>query len=355
MYQGLIHQGHSALTSGKTRSISPENFTGEKGGGARATEGTGKHCARELGVGWKISPSISIAPGETFPLACIDGPGMIRHIWMTETGENRSLILRMYWDDAIVPSVEVPLGDFFACADCQTYDQVTSAVVCVNPKRAFNCYWEMPFYRNARITLENIGLNPITVYYQIDYVLDTLPAGLGYFHAQFRRVNPLKYKDVYTILDNVHGRGKYVGTYLYWGANNDGWWGEGEVKFYLDGDGEFPTICGTGAEDYFCGSWNFDVDGRYQEYCTPYAGLAKVSRPDGFHRMNQRFSLYRWHLPDPINFETDLRVTIQALGWRSADRYLPLRDDISSVAYWYMDRICDSFPELPSVEYLEIY
>ena len=243
---------------------------------------------------------------------------------------------------------------FFSCTDYQTYAPLTSLPVCVNPARAFNCYWEMPFYKKCRITIENLHSQHVTVYYQIDYVLTDLPKDCAYFHAQFRRVNPLPYKQVYTILDNVKGNGHYVGTYLFWGVNNNGWWGEGEIKFYLDGDTDFPTICGTGTEDYFCGSYNFDIGGKYQEYCTPYAGLAKVIRPDGLYSSNQRFSLYRWHICDPIYFKKDIRVTIQALGWRDEGRYLPLQDDISSVCFWYQDSICNSFPKFPGVDELEI-
>lgn len=348
--------GMARLTNAKSRSISAENFTGEKGKGGMALTGVNANCARELGQGWKVSPCIYIEAGQTTEIANIAGSGMIKHIWITEDAKTScELILRMYWDGAETPSVEVPLCDFFASADyINTYRPLSSAVVCVNPKRAFNCYWEMPFYKQARITLENIGVNRVTVYYQIDYILEELPEGYGYFHAQFRRVNPLPYKENYTILDNVHGKGQYVGTYMFWGVNNNGWWGEGEIKFFLDGDEEFPTICGTGTEDYFCGSYNFDIGGAYQEYCTPYCGLSKVIRPDGLYNANQRFSLYRWHLCDPIYFDEDIRVTIQALGWRPDGRYLPLQDDISSVAYWYQDSICDSFPTLPDRDYLEI-
>lgn len=345
----------SKLTNAKTRSISAENITGEKGKGGMALTGTGERCAAGLGQGWKVSPSIRIQPGETVTLADISGCGMIKHIWIVDScSQNRKLILRMYWDNAKTPSVETPMCDFFACADYQEYSPLTSAVVCVNPKRAFNCYWEMPFYSHAKVTLENQWTEEIIVYYQIDYILDNLPEGYGYFHAQFRRTNPLKYKEVYTILDNVSGKGQYVGTYLFWGVNNNGWWGEGEIKFYLDGDDEFPTICGTGTEDYFCGSYNFDIGGAYQEFCTPYAGLSKVIRPDGLYRANQRFSMYRWHLCDPIYFDENIRVTIQALGWRKDGRYLPLQDDISSVAYWYQDSVCSTFPALPDADFLEI-
>ena len=212
----------------------------------------------------------------------------------------------------------------------------------------------MPFRKNSRWTLENICTDQITVYYQIDYVLTEVPEDSLYFHAQFRRVNPLPYKEVYTILDNVQGNGHYVGTFMYWGVNNNGWWGEGEIKFYLDGDKEFPTICGTGTEDYFCGSWNFDVNRQYTTFCTPYTGLAKISNTDETYHSNRRFSMYRWHITDPVCFKNDIRVTIQALGWRTGSRYLPLQDDISSVAFWYQDSICKNFPTLPDADGLEI-
>ncbi len=347
--------GLAKLSPLKSRSISAENFTGEKGKGGMATTGTGASCARDLGQGWKVSPSVDIQPGETFTLADIEGPGVIRHIWIVDScPENRRLVLRMYWDGNEHPSVETPLGDFFACAEYQSYAQLTSIPVCVNPKRAFTCYWEMPFYQHCRMTLENVWTQTITVYYQIDYAVGELPEGLCYFHAQFRRVNPLPYKEVYTILDNVKGRGQYVGTYMFWGVNNNSWWGEGEIKFYLDGDTDFPTICGTGTEDYFLGSYNFDIGGKYQEYCTPYAGLAKVIRPDGLYNSQQRFSMYRWHIPDPITFDEDIRVTIQALGWRPGRRYLPLQDDISSVCFWYQEGVCETFPPFPTADELEI-
>ena len=145
-----------------------------------------------------------------------------------------------------------------------------------------------------------------------------------------------------------------VGTYLAWGVHSTGWWGEGEIKFYLDGDKDFPTICGTGTEDYFCGSYDFEVNSRYQEFTTPYSGLAQVIRPDGLYDSQQRFGLYRWHIMDPIRFQKDLKVTIQALGWRSGGRYLPLQDDISSVAYWYQKEPHAPFPKLPDRDYLEV-
>jgi len=195
------------------------------------------------------------------------------------------------------------------------------------------------------------------VYYQIDYTLAPVPADAAYFHAQFRRVNPLPYKQVYTIVDGIKGRGHYVGTYMAWGVNNNGWWGEGEIKFFMDGDKQFPTIAGTGTEDYFCGSYNFENKEKkqYEEFTTPYSGLAQVIRPDGLYQSQQRFGLYRWHLTDPIRFEADLRVTIQALGWKgSTGKYLPLMDDIASVAFWYQLEPHAPFPALPARDALAV-
>lgn len=364
----------SLLSDAETRSISPENKTGAKNAGGLAPEGSSSPAARDLGVGWKVNPREFIEPGETLTLADIEGSGAIQQIWMTVTGNWRFTILRMYWDNQEQPSVECPVGDFFACG-WGKYAQLSSLAVCINPGSAFNCYWEMPFRKRARITLTNIDDNQIVAYYQINYTLTEVPEQCAYFHAQFRRTNPLPYKEVYTIAEGIKGKGQYVGTYMAWGVNNSGWWGEGEIKFYLDGD-EHPTICGTGTEDYFCGSYDFEsdvepastlllkgrqIDGkvdatrrRYQEFTTPYAGMPQVLRPDGLYQSQQRFGLYRWHITDPIRFNEDLRVTIQALGWRHDRRYLPLQDDIAGVAYWYQTLPTASFPELPDKDYLEI-
>jgi hypothetical protein len=343
------------LSNAQSRSISPENFTGEKGKGGMATTGTGADCARDLGQGWKLSPSVAIHPGETFTLADIEGQGAIQQIWMTPTGNWRYSILRIYWDDQEQPAVECPVGDFF-CMGWGKFAPLSSLAVCVNPGSAFNCYWEMPFRRRARITMTNIGEEAMRLYYQINYTVTDVPEDCAYFHAQFRRTNPLPYKDVYTILDGVQGRGHFVGVYMAWGVNNSGWWGEGEIKFYIDGDGDWPTICGTGTEDYLCGSYNFEnkETKQYQEFTTPYAGLNQVIRPDGVYRSQQRFGMYRWHITDPIRFQQDLRVTIQALGWRSGHRYLPLQDDIASVAFWYQTLPTAPFPLLPDKDYLEV-
>ncbi len=357
----------SRLSDAQSRSISPENFTGERGKGGMSVDGPAAERAKGLGQGWKISPFIVVPPGGTFELANIEGPGAIQQIWMTLANVKwRFSILRFYWDDQQHPSVECPAGDFFANG-WETFAQVTSLPVCVNPGRAFNCYWEMPFRKRARITMTNLGDEPLMVYYQVNYTLTPVPADAAYFHAQFRRVNPLPYKSVYTLLDGVSGQGHYVGAYMAWGVNNSGWWGEGEIKFYMDGDDAFPTICGTGTEDYFCGAYNFDPGlldrapnaSHYKEFTTPYAGMPQVLRPDGTYQSQQRFGLYRWHLMDPVRFKRDLRVTIQALGSRYGLnnmplRYLPLQDDVASVAYWYQTLPTAPFPALPDRDYLEI-
>lgn len=348
------------LSDAKTRSISPENFTGEKGKGGMADPkneernvANARHAARDLGQGWKVNPFIIINPKETFTLAEIDESGCIQHIWMTPTGNWRFSILRIYWDDEKEPSVECPVGDFFGMGWGE-YAHLNSLAVCVNPGSAFNSYWQMPFRKKCKITMENLADAPMRIYYQIDYSLTEVPEDAAYFHAQFRRTNPVPYKDVYTIVDGIKGKGHYVGTYMAWQVNNNRWWGEGEIKFFMDGDKQFPTICGTGTEDYFCGSYNFDRGGKYIEFSTPYAGLHQVIRPDGTYRANQRFGMYRWHITDPIRFEKDLKVTIQDLGWRADRRYLAQRSDISSVAFWYQQEPHRTFPELPSKDDLEV-
>ncbi len=347
------------LRDAKTRSISPENLTGAKGQGGKTPveEGTAHRAARELGTGWKVNPYIHIEPGTTFTLGEITGSGIINHIWLTPVGTYRDLILRFYWDDETEASVEVPVGDFFASGwGMGNEPRISSLAVCVNPRSGFNSYWQMPFRKGARVTMENRADKKATIYYQIDYSLEAVPENTPYFHAQFRRTNPLPSKEVFTIVDGIQGRGNYVGTSLSHGANSPGWWGEGEIKFYLDGDDAYPTICGTGEEDYFCGSYGYGehtVDGKdvYEDFTTPYGGFYHVANYEGAQR---RFGQYRWHITDPIRFEKDLRITIQSLGWQSEGRYLPLEDDLASVAYWYQLEPHAPFPNLPDREALRI-
>jgi len=361
-FNGLgMHLGNLArLSDAQSRSISAENRSGAEGQGGMATEGTGAIAGRELGQGWKISPSIDIAGYETVALAEIDGPGAIQHIWLTVHPSHwRRLHFNCHWDNEAEPSISVPVGDFFASGWCERVN-IASLPIAVNPAGGFNSYWEMPFRKHARIEIVNLGPDPVRgFYYQIDYTLTDVPDDRAYLHAQWRRSNPLPYQTVHTLLDGVRGQGQYVGTYLAWGVNNNGWWGEGEIKFYLDGDGDWPTICGTGTEDYFGGAWNFEhPQGEYGTFSTPFLGMPQVIRPDGLYRSQQRFGLYRWHVMDPIRFAEDLRVTIQALGWRSdlegQKRYLPLQDDIASTALWYQTEPHAPFPERPGLNDLEV-
>ena len=244
----------------KSRAINAENPKGEKGKGGMA--------ASHLGPSRKGSPCLNdIASGQTVTLAEIEGPGAINHIWITVDAKTtdadcfvlRDLVLRMYWDDEEEPSVESPLGDFFCCGfgrECN----VNSMPIAVVPSRGLNCYFQMPFRKKARITLENQHVNPIPAFfYQVDYCLydEGLPEDIAYFHAQWRREKITQLQKDYVILDNVKGKGHYVGTYMALTTLERYWWGEGEVKFYIDGDEEYPTICGTGTEDYFGGSWSF--------------------------------------------------------------------------------------------------
>ena len=338
-----------------TFSVSPENMTGEKGKGGMAVTGSASYAARELGQGWKVNPYLVSQPGETKILADVKGQGAIKHFWITDSAKaGRLLILRIYFDGHKNPAVEAPLSDFFCNADYTEHRQLSSLAMCVNPNRGMNCYFEMPYFKSFRVEIENIGSTSCHIYYQIDCEEKVLSPETLYFHAQFRRSNPLPYMQPYTILDNIKGNGHYVGTYMHWGVKSNGWWGEGEIKFYIDDDKDFPTICGTGTEDYFCGAYDFEVKGDYIEFTTPYSGMHKVCYTDETYRSQRYFDMYRWHVVDPVYFKENLKITIQALGWRSEGRYLVLQDDISSVAYWYSDTLDDEYPPFPDANALEI-
>jgi hypothetical protein len=359
-YQGAGPAGwHSAglgmlplLTRAESRQISPENPTGAKGMGARAIPNPNdptlpfSKAAEELGQGWKVSPFLKPKAGSTITIMDVDGPGVIEHIWMaTETnweGNGRGCVLRFYWDNEERPSIEAPMTDFFAVGN-DRFAPVNSLAVVVNPTSALNCYWPMPFRRHAKITFSNdlskeLGL----LTYQIDYALTDIPQDVGYFHAQWRRATTTRSLPQHTILDGVKAEGRYVGTFLAWAQLSEGWFGEGEVKFFIDGDKQFPTICGTGTEDYFGGTYGFP-----EIYTTAYTGNTLKRQEGNGPRL---WSLYRWHIMDPICFQSDIRVTIQALGWWPNGRYQPLADDVASVAYWYQREPHTPFPSFPSLE-----
>jgi len=317
--------------------ITAENPTGEKGRGGSA--------ASNLGPGRKGRPSIAVKPGETAVLADIRGAGAIRHIWITvpppgadyRPGPNlwRDLVIRMYWDGAKTPCVEAPLGDFFGLGQGASVPLI-SQMVTVAEGRGLNCWWPMPFATGARIEIENQGpqdFGPL-LFYQIDFERHHKPErGAARFHAQWRRENPTTLGRDYTILQ-ARGRGHYVGTMLSLVPLSGNWWGEGEVKFYLDGDRELPTIAGTGTEDYFGSAWGIG------EFLSPYVGTPLAR--------GGRVSMYRWHVTDPVHFQRDIRVTIQNIGYR--DGLYERSDDMCSTAYWYQHEPHEVFPKLPTVE-----
>jgi hypothetical protein len=350
------------LDQGRTRSISPENPTGAPGMGGRAVSGTGAQAAADLGIGWKVSPSIELAAGDTATLADVSGPGVIRHFWLTtDRAVLNRMTLRVYWDSDAEPAIDVPLGAYF----CNGWDElalVNSEMVVVAPAGGLNSFWPMPFRAHARVTLHNGSDRTVPVYYQLTYLEQAVPRSAGYLHARWRHRNPLGHPAIHTVLDDIPGPGRYVGTYLAIVPNAPGWWGEGEMKFYLDGDTEFPTHCGTGTEDYFGGAWNFDMSLRpeeaaernhagpseaaqpntasaYRTYSTQYLGLVQVLPADQIYQPQQRFGMYRWHVRDPICFDRSLRVTLQGLGWRDDGKYLALEQaEIATTAWWYQHR-----------------
>jgi len=343
----------------RSHSINAENPTG--GAGLAA------HAASPLGPGRKGSAFLPLPAGQTLTLAEIEGPGIIRHIWLTVADRTqagpfvlRDLVLRAYWDESPHPSVEVPLGDFF-CNGFATRALVTSVPIVVAPTGGMNCYFPMPFRRSARITLESQHPGDLEhVFYQIDYTTgDELPADLSCFHAQWRRSNATAVRGSdHTILDGVEGIGTFVGTYIALTSLERYWWGEGEVKFFIDSDTTLPSLCSTGLEDYAGGAWAFqdelrsDPEPAILTFCAPYCGYPYTSAQD--HTKASPFAtpaapmhgLYRWHLPDPIHFQSSLRVTLQQIGaWDFG--LFERQDDISTTAYWYQTMPSASFPALP--------
>ncbi len=329
------------LSNAKTRSVSAENPTGEPGNGAKAVPNPAD-AAGNLGKGWKCRCCLELAPASTTTLADIHGPGIIQHIWITvDPKAYRDTILRFYWDGESEPSVQTPLGDFFCCGLGRL--KVNSLPIAVNPSGGFNSYWPMPFRKSCKITVENQRADSITgFFYQITYALTDVPEQAAYFHAQWQKSLTTREYPEHVILDNVKGKGHYVGTNIAWTQLSNGWWGEGEIKFFMDGDKEYPTICGTGTEDYFGGAWCFG-----DHYSTAFLGYPKFENKAG---EVPKHNLYRWHIMDPIRFEKDLKVTIQSLGWWPNGKFQPLADDIASTAYWYQTEPHIVFPKLPPLE-----
>jgi len=223
----------------------------------------------------------------------------------------------------------------------------------------------MPFKKHCKITLENRHpQNTNATHYMITGEYKEIPDDAVYFCASYRQSRPVPMDREYVAIDGIRGKGHFVGLTFGIGIGGENMcWSEGEPKMYIDGE-QYPSINYTGLEDYFCGSYNFGDDDRkmgfYQTYSGHYVGMYAMlgsNRTEPHHTSRMilpRFMLYRWHIPDPIYFKKDIKVTIQALGWRSGGRYLPLQDDISSVAFWYQDSICKNFPKYPTADELEI-
>ncbi|MCP5527543.1 MAG: DUF2961 domain-containing protein [Verrucomicrobiales bacterium] len=322
----VIHEPYDLNTGLESRSISFENPTGERGGGGQA--------ASNLGAGRKGSPSRSLKPGETVTLGDIEGPGTIRHIWVTTARDPlnlRSLVLRAWWEGQEHASIECPLGDFmgFAHGKVMPYD---SAVHTVGRNAGMSIWLPMPFRREARFTLTNDGEKAVPLFYQIDYTLrDKHPRDVGRLHVLFRRENPTTIKEDFELLPRREGKGRFVGSVIGIRALTGNWWGEGEVKVYLDGDTDFPTICGTGSEDYVGLSWGIQQ--------TPFRYLGCSLDQKGF------VSMYRWHLPDPVLWREEARITIQQIGWK--DGLYERQDDWSCATFWYEPVPSRPLPDFP--------
>ncbi len=287
-----------------------------------------------------------IAPGETLELGKIAGHGRITHMWFTIAAKSpdhlRELVLRIYWDAADEPAVECPLGDFYGLGFGK-YVEYKSAAIAIGGSKALNGYWPMPFAQEARLTMTNQGKEPVnSCYYNIDYRLDDKPAkDIRYFHAQYRQAYPAPQGKEYLILD-TKGSGHFVGTFLSVLANSDGWWGEGNDKFYVDGATK-PTIEGTGSEDYFCGAWDFQ-----HAFWNPYHGVPYYdNQAKGGEKRGIRNTCYRWHLLDPVPFQKSLLFMIEHGRNGSDNDRQPLRNHYSSVAYYYLDNPAGDGPELP--------
>jgi hypothetical protein len=309
-----------------------------------------------LGIKWKVRPCITLPAGSTTTIMDAEGPGRITHIWITmDQRRFRDVILRIYWDGEDKPSVESPIGDFFCCGFSKAL-KIVSIPINTNPTGGMNSYFPMPFRKSAKITVEShLPEDFGGFFYAITMDEDKVGPEEAYFHAKFRRTNPLTYMDDYLIVDGIKGRGHYVGTQMCWQQNSSGWWGEGEFKAFIDGDGEFPSYCGTGTEDYFGGAWCYT-----DNYSAPYLGYQDMMQIGLFgdkrppNSLGNRHSMYRFHIHDPIRFQTDFKAYIQAIGWRSEGRYLPLCDDIASVAYWYQTEPHAAFEPLGDRDALEV-
>lgn len=338
----------------ETRAITPENPTGEKGKAAMA--------AGPLGPSRKGRGSITLPVNKETTIADIIGPGIIKHFWMTVRDHTtkgsfvqRFILLKIYWDNEKEPAVNCPLGDFFCNGFGERYN-IFSEPITVAPSGGMNSYFEMPFRKHAKITLTNLFKEDIrSFFYTVNYEKHHELEQDLYFHASWNRERQTKLTEDYVLLPKIEDRGFYVGTFIGLTALERYWWGEGEFKFYIDGDDKYPTITSTGMEDYFGGAWafhEFEEDGsvKMKTFTTAYLGFPyhsnvdqsrrqfETGKPNSPHAFGNdglpQNALYRWHLEDPISFSKDLKVTLQQIGNDDLELF-ERSDDLSSVVYWY--------------------
>ena len=326
-FADVVNEPYLLDTGLRSRSISFENPTGAPGQGGQA--------ASPLGPTRKGAPKRPFAPGETVDLAKIEGAGTIRHIWMTISNRKpealRSFVIRAFWDGQVHPSIECPLGDFFGFAHGKV-ESYQSAVHSLGQSAGMNIWLPMPFTKGAHITLTNETEKNVTIYYQIDYTIDDPhPDGVGRLHVLFNRQNPTTEKVDLELLPQRKGKGRFLGAIVGVRALSKNWWGEGEIKVYMDGDKEFPTICGTGTEDW--------VGLSYGLQQTPFLYNGANLSKDAYQ------SFYRWHLPDPIYWHEECRVTIQQIAWR--DGLAETKDDWSTATFWYEPIPSAPLPKMP--------
>jgi hypothetical protein len=326
----LVTHPYRLDTGLDSRSISFENPTGAAGQGGRS--------ASNLGPGRKGAPAREIKPGETIQIGDIHGPGTIRHIWMTTSSEpmvQRACVIRAYWEGQKHPSIESPIGDLFGFSHGKIVSFQSAAHSC-GPTGGRNLWLPMPFTKRARFTFSNEGNKPVTLFYQLTYTLnDKHPRNVGRLHVLFRRENPTVVKKDFELLPQRIQKGRFIGSVI--GIRNlhpDQWWGEGEIKVYRDGDREWPTIVGTGSEDYVGLAWGI------QQAAFLYNGC----------NLNEKnfVSMYRWHLPDPITWQREGRITIQQIAYKDGLR--ETSDDWSCATFWYEPVPSAALPLMPNVE-----
>jgi hypothetical protein len=290
---------YRANAHGESRWASFENPNAEKGQGAKENQGAKGH------------PYDILRPGSSLTLLDVDGPGIIHRIWMSldelfdSPQAMRSLRIDMYWDHSDEPAVSSPLSEFF-CQPLARMATFENALFASPEGRSFVCYAPMPFRTGARIAVTNESEGSThRLFYDVNFSrVKSLDNDVLYFHAYWRRECPTTLARDFEILPKVAGTGRYLGTSIGVIAdpNNLGWWGEGEVKVYLDGDTDHPTLAGTGTEDYIGTGWGQGV------FANRYQGSLLSDEKAGL------FGFYRLHVPDPVYFQEECRVTIQQQG-----------------------------------------